>query len=122
MSRSYTLLKLVPFLLLFSCALLSQKSDETENASAPVNPVATAVSTEKPDQVTTQETLDAKLSDAELQKYAYELGLDPKGKLSEDDMVQIAKRRKVRRLERRLDSQKERLNYSKVVPWLENDD
>jgi hypothetical protein len=34
----------------------------------------------------------------------------------------IEKRRKVRNLERTLDSQKERLNYSKVLPWLETDD
>lgn len=62
------------------------------------------------------------LTNAEMQKYAYELGLDPKNVLTDGDHVMIEKRRKVRNLERSLDSQKERLNYSKVLPWLENDD
>lgn len=62
------------------------------------------------------------MTEAEMQKYAYELGLDPKNVLNDEDHVMIQKRRKVRNLERSLDSQKERLNYSKVLPWLENDD
>lgn len=65
---------------------------------------------------------DKPLTSTEIQKYGYELGLDPKNILTDADHLAIQKRRKVRNLERTLDSQKERQNYSKVIPWLENDD
>lgn len=62
------------------------------------------------------------LSDKELEKYAYELGFDPKKGLTRTQKIQIDQRKKVRVLERGLDSQKERLQYSKVLPWLESDE
>lgn len=62
------------------------------------------------------------LTQLELEKYAYELGFDPKKKLTSEQQVQIEKRKKLRLLERSLDSQKERLQYSKVLPWLKSDD
>ncbi len=61
------------------------------------------------------------LTPLEMQKYAYELGLNPKAELKEEDKKQILDRKKLRELERALDSQKERLQYSKVLPWLKND-
>ncbi len=66
--------------------------------------------------------LQPQLSDLELKKYAYELGLDPAKELSFEDLAAIEKRKKVRLLERKLDSQKERIGYSKILPWLQNDD
>jgi hypothetical protein len=71
---------------------------------------------------TTEHREDIKLSNLEMQKYAYELGLDPKKQLSEDDKKLIVNRKRVRELERGLDSQKERQQYSKVLPWLKNDE
>ncbi len=65
---------------------------------------------------------DSKLNDLELAKYAYEIGLDPAAELSNEDLANIEKRKKVRYLERTLDSQKERINYSKILPWLQSDD
>ncbi|MFZ3228684.1 MAG: hypothetical protein WA160_00640 [Pseudobdellovibrio sp.] len=62
------------------------------------------------------------LTNIDLQKYAYELGIDPKNALTDEEHIMVERRRKVRILERSLDSQKERLNYSKVLPWLENDE
>lgn len=62
------------------------------------------------------------LTSQELQKYAYELGFDPKTELSQDQKIQIDQRKKLRLFERSLDSQKERLQYSKVLPWLKNDE
>ena len=62
------------------------------------------------------------LSDKELEKYAYELGFDPKKGLTRSQKIQIDQRKKVRALERGLDSQKERIQYSKVLPWLESDE
>ena len=58
----------------------------------------------------------------ELEKYAYEIGLDPRKELTEDEKKQVEKRKRLRQLERTMDSQKERLQYSKVLPWLKNDD
>lgn len=64
---------------------------------------------------------DIKLTDQELQKYAYELGLDPRKSLTSSEAQSVQERKTLRELERSLDSQKERLNYSKVVPWLTTD-
>ncbi|MGZ3770967.1 MAG: hypothetical protein ACXVCP_15670 [Bdellovibrio sp.] len=52
---------------------------------------------------------------------AYELGKDP-GSLTSDDLNEIDQRQKVRELERSLSSKKEREQYSKVLPWLKNDE
>jgi hypothetical protein len=64
---------------------------------------------------------EIKLTNLELQKFAYELGFDPKKDLTQDQRQQIVDRKKLRQLERSLDSQKERLQYSKVLPWLVSD-
>ncbi len=63
-----------------------------------------------------------KLSQDELEKYAYEIGLDPRQALTEEQRIEIDKRRRLRLLERALDSHKERQQYSKVLPWLKSDD
>ena len=62
-----------------------------------------------------------RLSDRDLEKYAYELGFDPRKGLSETERKDSLIRRKLRQLERGLDSPKERLNYSKVLPLFAND-
>ncbi|WP_409478048.1 hypothetical protein [Pseudobdellovibrio sp. HCB154] len=62
-----------------------------------------------------------KLSDKDLEKYAYELGLDPKKPLTETEQKEVMNRRRLRQLERNLDSPKERVNYSKVLPLFAND-
>lgn len=62
-----------------------------------------------------------KLSDQELHRYAYELGYDPRKQLSSSEVQDVENRKTLRQLERSLDSQKERLSYSKVVPWLNTD-
>ncbi len=64
---------------------------------------------------------EIKLTTLELKKFAYELGFDPKKEMSQEQKQQILDRKKLRQLERSLDSVKERLQYSKVLPWLNND-
>jgi len=61
------------------------------------------------------------LSDRDLEKYAYELGYDPKKGLTADEKKDVFNRRRVRELERSLDSEKERRHYSKILPLLQND-
>lgn len=96
----------------FGCESFSKvKTVHPEKVSAKQPPNLVAV-VEKP---------STTLSEIELEKYAYELGLDPKNQLSTEDLASIEKRKKVRGLERTLDSQKERLSYSKILPWLQSD-
>ena len=64
---------------------------------------------------------DSKLTEKDLEKYAYELGLNPKKSLSKTEMEDVRSRRKLRQLERTLDSEKERLSYSKVLPLFQTD-
>lgn len=59
--------------------------------------------------------------DRSTRQTAYELGKDPSN-LTADDMEEIQKRQKVRELERTLSSKKVREQYSKVLPWLKNDE
>lgn len=62
------------------------------------------------------------MSGRESQKIAAELGYRPTGPLSADQWESVAKRRRVRDLENRLESRKEKEQYSKVLPWLNGDD
>ncbi|QDK36795.1 hypothetical protein [Bdellovibrio sp. NC01] len=59
--------------------------------------------------------------DKAVRQTAYELGKDPSS-LSESDLEDIRNRQKVRELERSLSSKKEKEQYSKVLPWLKNDE
>lgn len=62
-----------------------------------------------------------KLTDQDIRKYAYELGMDPEKGLTTTEKNQVLLRYKVRHLERTLDSTKERQHYSKVLPYLKTD-
>lgn len=59
--------------------------------------------------------------DKSVRQTAYEMGKDPSS-LSESDLEDIRNRQKVRELERSLSSKKEKEQYSKVLPWLKNDE
>jgi len=59
--------------------------------------------------------------DPQVEKAAYELGLNPNQGLSGADFVLVQDRIKLRDLERRLGSFKEREQYSRVLPWLSTD-
>lgn len=85
------------------------------------NPKVNAGADQQPGKAETIRLEDIKLGNLELQKYAYELGFDPKQELTPEQKQQIVNRKRVRELERTLDSQSERLQYSKVLPWLSGD-
>ena len=89
------------------------KPETLEKSASPISADTTAAETIRHEEI--------KLTTLELQKFAYELGFDPKKELSYEQKSQILNRKKLRELERSLDSQKERLHYSKVLPWLNND-
>lgn len=63
----------------------------------------------------------ASMTDNDFKKYAYELGFDPEKGLTEEQKNEVTLRYKVRSLERSLDSNKERIQYSKIVPYLKTD-
>lgn len=60
--------------------------------------------------------------DRETVKTAYEMGLDPSSGLSGEDFQRVQDRMRLRDLERSLSSQKEKEQYSKVLPWLTDDE
>lgn len=95
---------------------ISVPSTETEEAKPAPQPSVTT-----PTAVETKHIEKVELSQLEIQKFAYELGLDPKKPISEEQKKQIVERKRLRELERSLDTQKERLQYSKVLPWFKND-
>ncbi|HND85752.1 MAG TPA: hypothetical protein PLU50_08090 [Pseudobdellovibrionaceae bacterium] len=66
--------------------------------------------------------MERTLLDPDSRKYAYELGFDPTREMSEDKIRQIQMRRDLRILERKMNSEKEKEQYSRVLPYLFNDD
>ncbi len=99
------------FLVLSACQHKIQTADREElKSAAEKSKIITARNTETSKSILT--------SDKDLEKYAFELGFDPKNGLTTDERQSVAERRKVRELERTLDSEKERKHYSKVLPFL----
>lgn len=80
-----------------------------------------APSTDSPAATTTTRKVELNLEQQDIQKLAYELGLDPKKPLTDNEKAMIADRQRLRELERGLNSPNERLQYSKVLPWLKGD-
>ncbi|MBC7742034.1 MAG: hypothetical protein H7061_07550 [Bdellovibrionaceae bacterium] len=119
MNKSYVLLlAFTAFLVLASCALMAPQTEGQAENGVVVSETVSADTT----LATVPPKPTIRLTQAELEKYAYEIGLDPRQALTEDQKIQIDKRRKLRLLERALDSHKERQQYSKVLPWLKSDD
>ena len=102
---------------LFSCSINSIKTVHDDKPE-----VGDQVAKKAVENTLMTNKIGPELTDEELNKFAYEIGLDPTKSLSPEEKNQIEKRKKLRTLERSLDSQKERINYSKVLPWLQNDD
>ena len=114
---SFKIVTLVFVICLSGCASVDTKEVEPP---VPLAEVITAV-TPPPIAVEVTRAEDIKITTLEMQKFIYELGFNPKKDLTHDQKQQILDRKKLRQLERALDSQKERLQYSKVLPWLSND-
>lgn len=118
---------LVSTILLSSCSLI-EKSRDARNGSTSND--ASGPSTDKKPRVqVTRSYVDLGNADVKNSQYneettrlAYELGLDPKFQLSKTDLDNIQKRRQVRVMERRLETTKEREQYSKVLPLMKDDD
>ncbi len=73
-----------------------------------------------PKVVTTYSSTEAPSTDAETTKTAYELGLNPNS-LTADEYQMVQKRKQLKGLERGLDSRQEKEQYSKILPWLADD-
>ena len=103
-------------ILLAACASVPEPAKETTPPVMTAPVIATVV---PPTEIKRVEEI--KITTLEMQKYAYELGFDPKKEIANEQKQQILERKKLRELERSLDSQKERLQYSKILPWLASD-
>lgn len=109
-------------LLSFSISiLLTACASVPEPATEPAKPIATAPAVTVMPPIEVKRVEDVKITTLEMQKYAYELGFDPKKEIPNEQRLQILERKKLRELERSLDTQKERLQYSKILPWLASD-
>lgn len=111
------------FFLGFAVIILNSCANWIKTASRPEleNPTEQTQIAERTSETTDPVKDPEKLSVKDLEKYAYELGLDPKKPLSETERQDVLTRRRLRQLERGLDSPKERVNYSKVLPLFNND-
>ena len=100
-------LKLMLLCLLSSCASLLERSQQSGYSDSGYKARAEGS--------TDTNSVDHK-------KTAYELGYNPSMALSEQQLQAIDDRRRLHQLERQLDSQKEKEQYSKVLPWLKSDE
>ncbi|MCX7977417.1 MAG: outer membrane protein assembly factor BamE [Bdellovibrionaceae bacterium] len=57
----------------------------------------------------------------ELYSASHELGIDPSSPLSPDDRARIELRHELRTLERSLETRQEKEQYSKILPWFNDD-
>ena len=67
------------------------------------------------------QTFDANMSSSEFEKYAYELGFNPKGSISASEIELVRDRSKLRRLERAIQTEREQIHYAKILPLLKTD-
>ncbi len=106
--------KTLIFLTFSSCGLYQLKTADRSELSPEVNRVSV-----RREGTIRKDT--GVIPEHDLKKYAFELGFNPDNELSDEERSQILSRYKVRALERTLDSEKERLHYSKVLPYLLSD-
>ena len=94
------------FLLSFGISILLAACASVPEPAKPVITAPAAAPVAPPIDVKRVE--DVKITTLEMQKYAYELGFDPKKEIPNEQKLQILERKKLRELERSLDTQKER--------------
>lgn len=58
----------------------------------------------------------------EFEKFAFELGFNPAGKLSETELLAVKHRAKLRKLERAMQTEREQHQYAKILPLLKTDE
>lgn len=101
--------------IIFLCSCVSQ----IKTADRPELSKNDELKTERTGSVSSISTISTTGTD--LNKYAYELGYEPEKGLTEDQKKAVELRAKVRAQERTLDTMKERIQYSKVLPYFNND-
>lgn len=82
--------------------------------------VNSGYSSQTPKVVTSYSSVETPTSDAETTKVAHELGLNPNSMTTEEYQA-VQKRKQLKGLERALDSRQEKEQYSKILPWLTDD-
>lgn len=74
-----------------------------------------------PKVINSYSTTETPRSDSDTTRIAYELGFNP-ATLSGDELQQVHQRQQLRELEKGLHSRQEKEQYSKVLPWLKDDE
>jgi hypothetical protein len=77
--------------------------------------------TRAPKIVNVQNSIESSRMDGDTARIAYELGFNPNN-LSSDEFQMVQKRKQLKDLEKSLDSRMEKEQYSKVLPWLKDDE
>ncbi|RYZ61386.1 MAG: hypothetical protein EOP09_20005, partial [Proteobacteria bacterium] len=83
--------------------------------------VDSGYSSRTPKVVTTYSATSSPNIDADTSRVAYELGYNPTS-LSSEELLAVQKRKQLKGLEKALDSRQEKEQYSKVLPWLKDDE
>lgn len=104
--KSYSLLALLPFTLV-ACAQFQRSMNS-------------GYATKTPKVVTTYSGTAAPQGDSDNSRVAYEMGFNPTT-MSTDEAQQVQQRKRLRDLEKTLDSRQAKEQYSKVLPWLKDD-
>lgn len=86
-----------------------------------VRPEIITTETEATGNVVSTKTFDSNMSSSEFEKYAYELGYNPKGSLTTSEIELIRDRSKLRRLERAIQTEREQTHYAKILALLKTD-
>jgi hypothetical protein len=102
----------VVILILSGCSSFVKTADRPEINS---------VESQSANALTNIKTFDSNMSAAEFEKYAYELGYNPKGVMTTSEIELVKDRSTLRRLERAVESDREQMHYAKILPLLRTD-
>lgn len=96
---------------LLSCAQFIKTADRAD------------VQTQQMDQANQKPTIihSTDLSPSEFEKYAYELGYNPKTPLTTTETELVKNRAQLRKMERAIQTEKEQMHYAKILPLLQTD-
>lgn len=103
--------KIFLFLVIFTTAACAQFNRSVDSG----------YSSRKPKVIATYSSTTGPNIDADTTRIAYELGYNPNS-LSSDESMAVQKRKQLKGLEKAIDSKQEKEQYSKILPWLKDDD
>ena len=104
------LLSTVLFSWFFGCAQFIKTADRAEVKTTEISANANSTGMRSPD-----------ISLSEFEKYAYELGYNPKMPLTATETELVKDRAQIRKMERVIQTEKEQTHYAKILPLMQAD-